>query len=94
MPSARPNLIDIGFLLQFLTLLQCSSLAALWMCTSPMLHSIGRTVTMCESVMELAQYTSSQIALSNTVAVLNIEPKCKCNIYCFFSLSLRFWRVQ
>jgi hypothetical protein len=27
-----------------------------------------------------------------TVAALNIEPWC--NIYCLFSLSLRFWRVQ
>jgi hypothetical protein len=29
---------------------------------------------------------------SVTAAALNIEPYC--NIYCLFSLSLRFWRVQ
>jgi hypothetical protein len=28
----------------------------------------------------------------HTVEELNIEPEC--NIYCVFSLSLRFWRVQ
>jgi hypothetical protein len=32
------------------------------------------------------------MVINTTVAALNIEPLG--NIYCFFSLSLRFWRVQ
>jgi hypothetical protein len=47
---------------------------------------------MLECIQEEAPHGFPASNLVPTVAALNIEPQC--NVYCLFSLSLRFWRVQ